>query len=170
MYQNNIEYLQNWDKKSKDYLLNFYTQEANKVNFICELIEYSNSNPNVLNATTWLIKHFVDNKNQIDSIQKDKIIKLLDITSEWESHLHIYQIIPKLEINISNAKYLELKLYKDLFSNNKFLKAAAYKAYFEVVKLFPDLKKEFINICENSLKNECASVKVKIRRILKSIA
>lgn len=100
MNQNNIEYLQNWDKKSKDYLLNFYTKEANKVNFICELIEYSISNPKVLNATTWLIKHFVDNKNQIDSIQKDKIIKLLNITNEWESQLHIYQIIPKLEIKI----------------------------------------------------------------------
>lgn len=169
MNEKKLNYLLNWDKKHRDYLIEFYAKESNKTNFIHELFEYSISNPNLLNASTWLIKHHIENKNQIDINQKDEIIKLLDFTSEWESQLHIYQIIPKLKLEISNAIYLEPIIYKDLFSDNKFLKAAAFESYFEIIKLLPDLKNEFINICQSSLELESAAVKVKIKRILKQI-
>jgi hypothetical protein len=64
---------------------------------------------------------------------------------------------------------LEPAIRKLLNSENKFVKAASYEAYFEVVKLFPDLKREFILMCNGALDRESAAVKVKIKRILKAL-
>lgn len=169
MNKNKIDYLLNWDKKHKDYLIKFYLNEVESQDFINDLIEWSYSNHQILTATTWLIKHHIDNKNQLNNEQKNRILKFLDLTNEWDAKLHIYQILPKIKIDDNNAKYLEAIIYKDLNSDNKFLKAAAFEAYFEIVKILKDLENEFISICQNSLEKESASVKVKIRRILKSL-
>ena len=49
------------------------------------------------------------------------------------------------------------------------MKAAAFEAYFEIVKQYSELKNEFKQLCELTLDRESAAVKVKIKRILTQI-
>lgn len=54
-------------------------------------------------------------------------------------------------------------------SKKKFVKASAYQAYFEIVKNIPELQNEFCHICERAFIIESASIKSKVRKIVKEI-
>lgn len=65
------------------------------------------------------------------------------------------------------AHYLEPYVSDMMNSENKFVKASAYEAYYEIMKLYPEIREEFRLLCEEALLSESASVKVKVRKIIK---
>ena len=158
-----------WDKKHTDYLKSIYRANIHKPSFIQLLIDlYLTNTPSELPAS-WLIKHYCDAGETLTQVQVEQILNNLDALTDWGSRLHILQIIPKIQLTEHLAMQIEPEIRKLLTSDNKFVKAAAYEACFEVVQVIPAFRDEFKRICEGALASESASVKVKIKRILNKL-
>ena len=155
-----------WDERHTDFLKSIYGRNLHNPLFINKVVEVFFNNSRLEHSTTWLIKHYIDDKNILTKEQIEVVLRRFGQLTFWGSQLHILQIIPKLQLSKRLLAQIEPTIRKHLKSENKFVKASAYEAYYEVVKQFPDLKNEFIIMCNDVLEEESASVKVKIRRVL----
>ena len=162
-------FLNQWDRKHTDPLKAFYNTHQKAPSFIDGVLELYLQDKGLEHATSWIIKHHCDNGRSLNRNQLDKAIGKLGELDYWENQLHVLQIIPMAELTKEQAGRIEPEVRKLLESNKKFVKAAAYEAYVAVVKHFPELRPEFVALCENALEKESASVKVKIRRILDAL-
>jgi hypothetical protein len=158
-----------WDRKHTDFLINIYGENLQNPCFISDIIEIYSTNIELEHSTSWIIKHHVDNGKDLEQEQTKKMLQKIGELNYWESQLHLLQIIPKVSLTERQVESIEAKIRKLLNSEKKFVKAAAYEAYFEVVNFFPELKNEFRIICEEAIDKESASVKVKIKRILNKL-
>jgi hypothetical protein len=161
------EILSKWDHKHTVFLKSFYQENISKDTFINDIIQIFLTNPKLEHATSWLLKHYFDQGETVEQEQIGLLLKKIEELTYWGSQLHLLQILPKTPLTEKQAALIEPTIRKLLNSENKFVKAAAYEAYFEVVKVFPDLKHEFTLICKGALARESAAVKVKIKRILR---
>ncbi len=157
------------DDKSVEVLKSIYLENYNSSDFITSLLKLYQTETALQAQTTWLIKYHIDAKNRFDSQQANLILSQLGELSSWASQLHILQIIPKLGLDSSQIERIEPTIRQLLKAPNKFVKAAAYEAYFEIVKCFPELAREFKLMCENALEHESPAVRVKLKRILLDI-
>jgi len=148
-------------------LENTYNKLCNSPLFIENLITISTNNSDLIKTNTWLIKHYITKGNQLSRGEVSSFLSLQSVLIDWESKLHFLQIIPLININRKQSEILERFVYSELKATNKFVKASAYEAYNEITKCIPSLAREFFLLCEDALLTESASVKVKIRRILK---
>ncbi|MEO0333723.1 MAG: hypothetical protein AAF223_18955 [Bacteroidota bacterium] len=161
--------LTHWDGKHIDHLVSLYNSHISDVTFIDNIIQLYQSHEDLRRATSWLIKHHYDSGNTLSAKQIKQIVSIAHCLQHWESQLHILQLIPRFDINVKMAEHLEPFAREKMNSDKKFVKAAAYEAYLEIVKNIPELRNEYRLICEEALTHESASVKAKVRKILKRI-
>jgi len=159
------ERLRKWDGKHTNYLIAIYRQQVDDPAFINAIIQLYLKHIELQPATTWIIKHFVDNGDKLNQAQIDKILSGVNSLEHWEAQLHILQLIPKFQLSTKNAEYIEPFVREKLTTEKKFVKASAYEAYYEIVKAYPALTNEFRILCEEALANESASVRAKVRKI-----
>ena len=157
--------LQAWDGQKMDYLASIYSNYA-ETKGLDEIIQLFSEDPGIQVATSWLLKHHIDTGGGFSPNQLEKILLHFKEISDWPGRLHILQIIPQVGLTIKQSELLEPVVGEFLYSENKFVRAAAYEAYFEIVRNIPPLQNEFRIQCEDSLEKVSASVRVKIRRIL----
>lgn len=155
-----------WDGKHTDFLKSIYLENIERKTFFDDITDLYLNNKELEHSTSWLIKHHFDNGYILRDEQIENVVNKMSELTFWGSKLHLLQILPKIELSKKQADRIEPEIRRLLTSENKFLKAAAYEAYFEIAKLFPELKNEFKILCNERLSRESASVKVKIRRIL----
>lgn len=158
--------LNNWKGPEVNSLKHLYEKHFGKVEFWNDLLDLYQIQALEIPAT-WMFKNHYRYKRKLQSEQIDIIINYFNQLGYWESRLHVLQLIPEFKINKRQAELLEKPIYTLLKSETKFVRAAAYEAYFEVVKNIPELSNEFKEICLAAQQTESASVLVKIRRILK---
>jgi oligoendopeptidase F len=158
-------HLEAWEGKRVEYLIACYKEFCNTESFIENTIVLYLENSALEKPITWLLKHYYDNNNQLETKQIDLILSHANQLNHWESQLHILQLIPKFKISRKQAEMSIEFVTKALVSTKKFVRATAYEAYFEVTQVIPELKQEFKHQCELALNRESASVQVKIRRI-----
>ncbi len=159
------EKLRRWDGKHTNYLIAIYQQQVYDSAFVDAIIQLYLKHIELQSATTWIIKHFVDNGNKLNQAQIDKILSEVNMLEHWEAQLHILQLIPQFQVSTKNAESVEPFVREKLTSEKKFVKAAAYEAYYEIVKVYTALANEFRILCEEALANESASVRAKVRKI-----
>lgn len=164
-----VGYLLEWDNKHTDYLKHIYSEYINKSNFISITIKLFLKDESLEHPTSWLIKYHYDNKNTLAKEDVKSILLNIKNLKYWGSELHILQIIPKIQLTTRLAEKIEFEICNKLKSKNKFVRAAAYEAYLEIVRVIPELKEEFRTVCNDAIERESASVKVKIKRVLKQI-
>lgn len=164
-----ISELQKWDGKYTSFLKEIYGINVQNPLFIDDLIVIYSSNIELEHSTTWLIKHYIDNGETLNTKQLNEFFKKMGKLDYWESQLHILQIIPKVKLTRKQIELIEPEIRKLLKSEKKFVKAASYEAYFEIAKIIPELRNEFKLLCFDALERESASVKVKIKRVLNKI-
>lgn len=164
--KNLIKQLSGWDRKHTDYLIALYNENSNKVDFIDVIINVYLQSNDLDHSTTWLIKHFVDEGNRLNDSQTDKVLSKINELEYWESLLHLLQLIPTMRLTPKNAKSIEHCVHSLMSSEKKFVKAAAYDAYFEIVKIFPKLRNEFHMRCEDALQNESAAIRSKVKKLV----
>ncbi|MDA9295059.1 hypothetical protein N9Q22_00135 [bacterium] len=162
-------YLLGWDEKHTDYLKHIYSENINKQNFIKLVTDLFLEDKGLELSTSWLIKYHFDMKETLKNEDIKSVLLNLKNLTHWGSELHILQIIPKIKLSKDLAELLEFEIHNKLKSENKFVRAAAYEAYSEIVELIPELENEFRTVCFDALKRESASVKVKIKRVLNRI-
>ena len=162
---NLIERLEDWDGNHTDHLIEICQSNKNNQTFVDDILRLYWNYPHLQTATSWIIKNYVDNGTALTKNQTDKVLSRVDLLKQWEAQLHILQLIPKFNISTEMAHYLEPYVSDMINSENKFVKASAYEAYYEIMKLYPEIREEFRLLGEEALLRESASVKV--RKILK---
>lgn len=158
-----------WDRRRTDFLMELYEEKNEGRQFMDYLIQIYSNDSGLEHATSWLIKHHMDKGNQLTAAQLNELFKKLGDLDYWESQLHILQIIAKVNLTKDQIPAVEPWIKRWMSSDKKFVKAAAFEAYWQIVKVLPELKSQFRLTCENALNKESASVKVKIRRILNKL-
>jgi hypothetical protein len=161
-------YLQ-WDGTHTAYLKNLYREYRDDPALIPATLALLETAQAVEVSCSWVLKHHVDQGEMLSSDQVDQLVKKMAGLRFWESRLHLLQIIPNVSLTPAHAEQLEPSIRPLLFADKKFVKAAAFTAYFEIVTLIPELQHEFRLICEDALEKASASVNVRIRRVLKHL-
>ena len=158
--------LDKWDGKSADYLMTVYVQFSEKNNFLCSLIDVI-----VLTryqkGSTWLINHWLSNGGKLSRLGTENLIDSLVLLEEWESKLHVLQSFQYLLFPDSKKTELESFILTSLSEKNRFVRAWAYNSYHLLSKRFPEYRDDAIKALEIGLRDESASVKARIRNVLK---
>lgn len=161
-----IEDLLQWDGKHTDYLIDVYTRNAITPSFYKDLIVIISDQPKTQVASTWLIKHHYDQKNQLPDILITELLKSCDLLEEWGAKLHILQILPKVTIADNCLNAVDLFVRKCIKDKQKFVRAWGYQGLYEVSKSIPEYTDELKAMCNKALETESAAVKVRLRKIL----
>ncbi len=158
-----------WDRKHTEYLKLVYARHKQDRGFINLIIGLFLMESELEHATSWLLKHHMDHGQTLEQGQVDKVFQKFGELGYWETQLHLLQILPNVSASSKQMAILEPHIRKLFGSDKKFVKAAAYPAYLEIVKRFPELKNDFLDSCQEALIRESASVRVKIKRVVEAL-
>lgn len=125
-------------------------------------------------AASWLLKRAWEQNNLTPSAAvSKKIIHALPLLETWETKLHILQSLPHLPLSQSSISKTESKklyafLHKNLSAENKFVRAWTYHGFYELALNYPSYTEEVKLLFRRAMLDEAASVKARIRNIVKS--
>lgn len=169
MNQTLVNQLKQWNGQSKQYLLDLYNSHVTLPFFFKDLIEIFLNHSNLQSAVTWLIKHHYDCKNQLSPELTECLLTYIDTLIDWQAKLHILQLIPQFKLTESSVLKVDDFSRRCLKDENKFVRAWAYSALYEVSKYIPESKNELQHLCERALDVESAAVKVRARQTLANL-
>ncbi len=155
-----------WDGKSINDIGDIYDRHCHDPTFISEMITLV-SDVSLQKGATWLIKRYLENENQIGKSEIISIFQKLELIEQWESKLHILQILSYMPIGRPQKKLVEVFLRDCLAGDNKFVRAWAYNGFYELAMQYPEHKKETRQFFEMAMRDEAPSVKSRIRNIMK---
>jgi len=95
------------------------------------------------------------------------VYKSLGTQEHWEAKLHILQSLPYLPIAERNRKAVEAFLRLTLTDANKFVRAWSYNGFYELARQHPKYQAETEQFFQMAMRDEAASVKARIRNIMK---
>jgi len=158
--------LQSWDKKDTDFLRDIYDQYSCEKDFLKQLVSYL-VHLETESAASWLIKNYYAKNDELSEFS-NKIYQSLQTLEHWDAQLHILQIVDKLPISSKMKKTVEITLRKLLVSENKFVRAWSYNGFFILATEHQEYREEVDSFLRMGLEDEPASVKARIRNIVKS--
>ncbi len=158
--------LHSWDGKSAIDIKAIYDQYSLEENFVNDILELSQSQPYEV-GTTWLLKAWLEEGNKLSSSQVSQLYKSLNHLEHWEAKLHMLQSMPYMPManSIKNKVYQFLKI--TLMDQNKFVRAWTYNGFYELSQQYPEYLEETKQFFEMAMRDEAASVKARIRNIMK---
>lgn len=157
-----------WDGKSKFAIEAVYDQYCARADFVAELLGYCKSEKLQMGAT-WLLKHHLENEHEISVGEMQEICALMPKQIHGAAQLHMLQIMPFIKITADEV--IGLKRYLDgcIKDENKFVRAWAYNGLFELSLQYEQYRTETIILLEVALVEEAASVRARIRNIMKKL-
>ena len=159
----------NWDGKSASDIKEIYQRHCGTDSFTASLIK-SLAPGDLQIGASWLLKHYLENNNTLDSDQLSAIYQSLSALGHWQARLHILQCIPMMPIGKPETKTVEGFLRSCLADSNKFIRAWAYNGFFELAMQYPEYRPETRQFFDMALRDEAPSVKARIRNIMQSSA
>ncbi len=158
--------IEQWDGKSINDIGDIYDRHWHDPAFISEMITLV-SDVSLQKGATWLIKRYLENENQIKKSEIASVFQTLEFIKQWESKLHILQVLSYMPIGRPQKKLVEVFLRECLTADNKFVKAWAYNGFYELAIQYPEHEKETRQFFEMAMRDEASSVKSRIRNIMK---
>ena len=155
-----------WDGKSRDDITAIYFD-------FCESPDFTNSiitpiqDADLQNGATWLLKKHLELGESLSTPQVEQIYTSLTKLNHWEAKLHVLQSICYLSITTKQKNSVESFLRTCLTDKNKFVRAWTYNGFYELARHHPEYKNEVDAMLAEALEKEAASVKARIRNILK---
>ncbi len=156
-----------WDGIHKEALEEIYETYAAETDFFPQIVDWTLTDPSLQIAATWLVKHHYDNKASLEESLEEQLIVTCNELKDWQSQLHLLQLLASFSLKKEYLPYLEAFVRKNLESERPFLRAWAMQGLFEIYQLNPALKPELEQRCQEALKMEKASVKARVRKIIK---
>ena len=159
--------IQLWDGKSAADIKAIYDNHFSEVHFIDSTLSLLNDET-IQTGASWLLKEWLSQNNQLNHKQTAVIFDNLLALKSWESKLHILQCLPFITIDTQHKAGTEHFLRLTLTDNNKFVRAWSYNGFYELAKHHNEYKDEAKQLFEMAMRDEAASVKARIRNILKT--
>ncbi|MDE0231542.1 MAG: hypothetical protein OXN93_04595 [bacterium] len=161
------EEIASWDNRSAAALQSTYERHSDEEGFLATILEHI-ADVEFQRAATWLLKRHLEAGNSLSPESSRAILGVLSDQEDWESKLHILQCLPYFDIPEAETAGLEQFLDSCLESDNKFVRAWAYSGYNELSLRFPRYREEVDHMLAKAGESEAASVRARIRNILKS--
>ncbi len=156
-----------WNGKETASLLEAYAEAQANSEFVDILIELAHTESNVVPAT-WLLKHWCDEGNALTQVQQVAIVELLDHSMAWEAVLHILQILPCISVPEGRAEHVADQLRALLHHSNKFVRAWTINGFDVLAQQHRNYDDEAELVLRNAEHSEAASIRARVRKILKS--
>ncbi len=156
----------NWDGKSSDDISKIYDSYSSELSFPDEIVKLI-KNTAYQKGATWLLKFYLESGHHLDKIQIKSIYCFLLEIDNWETKLHILQSMSFMPISSLEIKTVEAFLRASLTDSNKFIRAWAYNGFYEMAIQYPEYEEETKQFFEMAMRDEVASVKARIRNIMK---
>ena len=158
--------LSNWDGKQTDVIGQIYTDLSNQAAFIDDCIVLL-TDSELQAGASWLLKRHCDSGQVIHPQQVAAIFDCLDQLQHWQAKLHILQSMQHLPVNPEQLKPVRLFVKNAINDDNKFVRAWAYDGLYQLALQYPEHEQEAREFFEMAMRDEAASVKARIRNILK---
>lgn len=157
-----------WDKRSVHIVRDIYKRYHNDKSFLTGIIDMMISEP-LQNAATWLLKYHLSNKsNKLSETQINAVYKTTPHLKDWQSRLHILQIMALMPVPENRRKETEGFVRSSMTSDIKFVRAWSYDGFYQLALQYPQYRHEAEVIFKNAHENDPAgSVKSRLRNILK---
>ena len=170
MSQNLAQQLRSWDGIHSEFLRSIYEANAHSSTFFDQLIELCLEHVDLQVTTTWLIKNHYDQKQHLSEAALLRLLSGVDRLEHWGAQLHVLQILPMSGISEAAVPLLMPFVRNSFQSTTKFVRAAAYPAFYEITILQPQLIAELKALCDEAMEKESASIKFKVRKVLKKLS
>lgn len=154
-----------WDGKSKDDIEAIFQSEHHSPGFINTLIQLA-ANAKLSKGSTWLLKHHTDQKGIFEPDQVSRLYSLCDLLTDWQSKLHLLQMIAVMPVQHADKTKLEYFLRRCLDDDNKFVRAWAYNGLYWLAETYSEYREEVTSFFELAMHDEPASVKARVRKLL----
>ncbi len=155
-----------WDGKSAVDIKDIYQTSHQVTGFVDMLIRLMKEK-SLQNGATWLLNAWLKSGNQLKKSQIRKICNMLYDLESWEARLHVLQSISYMSIEEDEKELLYDFLRMTLCDSNKFVRAWSYNGFYELAQQYPQYSEETKQYFEMAMRDEAASVKARIRNIMK---
>lgn len=155
-----------WDGKSADDIRRLYDRHCQAPSFVSDIVGLAKQEP-LQKGATWLLKRHAENTGCLEPRAVKDIYQLLQKLEHWESKLHILQSIPHMPIPRTHKNRVETFLRKCLVDDTKFVRAWAYSGFYDLAVQYPEYQEEAEQLFEIAIRDEPASVKSRIRKVMK---
>lgn len=155
-----------WKGKSAEDITAIHDRYCQSEFFIADLIRLS-SQRSCEKAATWLVKHHLEKRHRLEPGEIAQLYEVAQHFENWEAKLHILQCIQYMPIAESEKDRVEHFLRKCLMDTNKLVRAWAYNGFYETALQFPEYRDEAQKLLAMAMQDEAASVKARIKNVLK---
>ncbi len=155
-----------WDGRSADHLEAVYLRHAGDSGFAARLIELS-GRIELQSGATWLLKRHLERGGRLGVSEVADLFAQAPDLQTWEARLHLLQAMQYLRIPDTERQQLEAFVRHCLTDSNKFVRAWAYNGIYELARQYPQYRKEAKQLFEMAMRDEAASVKARIRNIMR---
>ncbi|ABD81565.1 hypothetical protein [Saccharophagus degradans] len=156
----------NWDGKSSADISEIYSHYSCDSDFTITLVDFCKPK-DLQKGATWLLKKHLERNHRLSTAQIATIYQLVSNLNGWEAKLHILQSMAYMPVGEKEKQGVEVFLRNCLISDNKFVRAWAYNGFYELALQYPAYKTEVKKFLDMAMKDEAASVKARVRNILK---
>ena len=157
----------NWDGKSSESIEKLYEHYHQQAAFVDKLIKLL-AQPDCASGASWLLKQHMESGHVLKNTQIKRIYKALYKLQDWQSRLHILQTMPFLPIDTAEKPALKRFLDEAINDSNKFVRAWSYNGLYLLAKQYPEYQEQVKSFFDMAMHDEAASVKARIRNILKA--
>ena len=170
MLDNTISQLQRdlaaWDGKTIEDIEQTLARYASNDDFTDAIVVLL-SNTACHQGASWLLKRRFEQGVRLDIENTQQLINALSGLDNWQAKLHCLQSIGYLQIPSESVRALEYWDRHCLTDSNKFVRAWAYSAFFELADQYPKFRPEVLQFFELAARDEPASVLARIRQLKK---
>lgn len=156
----------NWNSKSTNDIEKIYEKYYEEPTFLSKIISLS-KRKEIQKGATWLLKRYVESGHKVKIMDTKNIYSILPELEDWEAKLHILQSIDYMPIGESEKFIVERFLRDYIVSEKKLVRAWAYNGFYRLSIQHKEYKEEAKIMFEIAMKDEVASVKARIRNIMK---
>ncbi|MEP2946140.1 MAG: hypothetical protein ABJN11_17245 [Lentilitoribacter sp.] len=161
--------IKQWDGKSKHDISDIYAKYSAADGFLNELLKIA-TDPNCSEGATWLIKHALEQKVELDDDQINSFCELIEGVLPWQSILHILQILPFITVPKDHKHKMMAFIRDNTEHENKFVRAWAYNGLYELANTYPEYRDGLSIVFDTAEETEPAAIKARIRNVKKAIA
>ena len=160
------EEIASWDGKSATALQSTYERHCAEAGFVATILAHC-ADVELQRAATWLLKKHLETGHSLSPAGCRAVFGALSVQAHWESRLHVLQCLPYLDIPENESAGVERFLEACLEDDHKFVRAWAYNGFNELSLRFPRYRERVDSMLARAGVSEAASVRARIRNILK---
>ena len=158
--------ISSWDGKSAKVIRGIYDRNCHKSSFVSEVLRLV-KHQTLQKGATWLLKRYLENSGCLEPRAIKEVYQLLPKLEHWETKLLVLQCIPYMPIPKTHKKKVETFLRECLVDDTKFVRAWAYSGLYELAFQYPEYQEETKQLFEMAMREQPASVKARIRKVMK---